>query len=248
MQLLSHANPKTQKSVEHGYLTFILHLAPHTSAGMTTVCPGASPGCIAACLNLAGRGGMMAAGQTTNRVQIARINRTQFLLKYPDAFMDQLAVEINSAIATATRAGLIPCFRLNGTSDLRWRKLTIPSMGGLNVFDAFPTVQFYDYTAVLDSASLTFSNYHLTFSQKENNSAQVAKAMLMGMNIATVFDIGKRDALPANHLGRPVISFDDHDLRFLDPVGVVGGLRIKGWGKIVNAARSYNFAIPIQPV
>jgi hypothetical protein len=34
--------------------------------------------------------------------------------------------------------------------------------------------------------------------------------------------------LPETYLGRPVIDGDEHDLRFLDPSGVVVGLRAKG--------------------
>ena len=75
-KLLSTANPKIQKGTKLGYLSFILHLAPSTLSGKNT-CPKATPGCIAACLNTAGRGGMFKKGETTNMIQQARIRKTK---------------------------------------------------------------------------------------------------------------------------------------------------------------------------
>jgi hypothetical protein len=46
------------------------------------------------------------------------------------------------------------------------------------------------------------------------------------MNVAVVFD-----TLPTTYLGRPVVNGDDTDLRFLDPQGVVVGLKAKGRAK-----------------
>jgi hypothetical protein len=46
------------------------------------------------------------------------------------------------------------------------------------------------------------------------------------MNVAAVFD-----AVPTEHMGRPVIDADEHDLRFLDAKGVIAGLKAKGRAK-----------------
>jgi hypothetical protein len=44
--------------------------------------------------------------------------------------------------------------------------------------------------------------------------------------VATVFD-----QVPATYKGRPVIDADETDLRFLDPKGVIAGLKAKGRAK-----------------
>jgi len=92
--------------------------------------------------------------------------------------------------------------------------------------------QFYDYTknirrALAYAAGQYPANYHLTFSRSESNADDVARALLAGVNVAVVF----RKALPATWGGRPVIDGDAHDLRFLDPRGVIVGLRAKGRAK-----------------
>ena len=46
-----------------------------------------------------------------------------------------------------------------------------------------------------------------------------------------MFSTHRGDALPGTWHGFPVIDGDLHDCRFLDPKGVVVGLRAKGGGK-----------------
>ena len=50
-------------------------------------------------------------------------------------------------------------------------------------------------------------------------------------NVAVVFDTKVGHPLPRRYLGARVIDGDLHDLRFLDPRGVVVGLRAKGLAK-----------------
>jgi len=125
----------------------------------------------------------------------------------------------------ARRKGLKPVFRLNGTSDLSWEKYPVP-MHGKNIFDAFSTLQFYDYTKVLGRKVADIPNYHLTFSAADGNDADVERAIEQGMNVAAVFD-----EIPAEYKGRPVFNADETDLRFLDPKGAVLGLKAKGRAK-----------------
>jgi len=120
-KLLSTANPKIQKGTERGYLSFILHLAPSTLSGHNT-CPKATKGCIAACLNTAGRGGMFKRGETTNVIQKARIRKTNYFYDDRAGFMFDLMQDIKKGIRLANKLGLEPVFRLNGTSDLSWEK------------------------------------------------------------------------------------------------------------------------------
>ena len=217
-KLLSTANPKIQKGTKLGYLSFILHLAPSDLSGKNT-CPKATKGCIAACLNTAGRGGMFKKGENTNMIQKARIRKTVSFFFDRAQFMLDLYKDIQKAIKFAERKGLTPVFRLNGTSDLSWEKYDM--LPGLNVFECFPTVQFYDYTKVLGRKVAGYSNYHLTFSKADGNDADVAKALAQGLSVVAVYD-----AIPEG-----VPSADETDLRFLDPRGIMLGLKAKGRAK-----------------
>ncbi len=223
MKLLSTANPKIQKGAKLGYLSFILHLAPATLSGKET-CPKRTAGCTAACLNTAGRGGMFKRGENTNMIQQARIRKTKMFFEQRDEFMAQLIKDIRLGIKQAAKLGLTPVFRLNGTSDLAWEKYE--AAHGKNIFELFDYVQFYDYTKVLGRKVAHIPNYHLTFSAADGNDADVTKAVAQGMNVAAVFD-----RLPETYMGRPVINADDTDLRFLDPKGVIAGLKAKGRAK-----------------
>ena len=219
-KLLSTANPKIQKGTKLGYLSFILHLAPADLSGKET-CPKRTVGCTAACLNTAGRGGMFKRGENTNVIQKARIRKTEYFFNDRAGFMLDLAYDIQKAIKFAERKGLTPVFRLNGTSDLSWEKYEVPVFCTENIFELFPTVQFYDYTKVLGRKVKHIPNYHLTFSKADGNDADVAEALLQGMSVVAVYD-----AIPAG-----VPSADETDLRFLDPKGIMLGLKAKGRAK-----------------
>ncbi len=238
MKLLSTANPKIQKGSKLGYLSFILHLAPADLSGKET-CPKRTAGCTAACLNTAGRGGMFKKGENTNMIQKARIRKTQMFFEQRSEFMAQLVKDIAKGIKQAKRLGLTPVFRLNGTSDLAWEKYTL---GGKNIFELFPQVQFYDYTKVLGRKVQKYANYHLTFSAADGNDADVASAIAQGMNVAMVFD-----KLPETYMGREVFNADETDLRFLDPKGVIAGLKAKGRAK-KDTSGFVRRVIDIQPV
>jgi hypothetical protein len=217
-KLLSTANPKIQKGTKLGYLSFILHLAPADLSGKET-CPKRTVGCTAACLNTAGRGGMFKRGENTNMIQKARIRKTQYFFNQRQDFMLDLKKDIEKAIKMAAKLNLTPVFRLNGTSDLSWEKYDM--LPGLNVFECFPNVQFYDYTKVLGRKVKGLANYHLTFSKADGNDSDVADALLQGMSVVAVYD-----KIPAG-----VPSADETDLRFLDPKGVMLGLKAKGRAK-----------------
>jgi hypothetical protein len=222
LKLLSTGNPKLMKGEKQGYLSFVLHLAPSILSGFNT-CPMASAGCASACLNTAGRGGMFRKGETTNAIQEARIRKTRQFFNDREAFMSQLVKDITLAIKQADRKGMIPVFRLNGTSDIRWENVQAGDFD--NVMEMFPAVQFYDYTKLPNRRNIP-RNYHLTFSRSESNEHLIPS----DLNVAVVFD-----KLPTTYLGRPVVNGDDTDLRFLDPVGVVVGLKAKGKAKKDNS-------------
>lgn len=232
MKLLSTGNPKVLKGMSQGYNTYILHLAPADVSGYET-CPKRTAGCTAACLNTAGRGGMFKRGETTNVIQEARKRKTKMFFENRVEFMTLLVKDIELAIKQSARLGLIPVFRLNGTSDLSFEKYEVVRNGQLfrNVFTAFPEVQFYDYTKILGRKVKDIPNYHLTFSAADGNDLDVAKAIQQGYNVATVFGIKKTEPMPETYMGVTVFNGDESDLRFLDPKGVVVGLYAKGKAK-----------------
>jgi hypothetical protein len=222
MKLLSIGNPKILKGMKQGYMTYILHLAPADVSGYNT-CPKATAGCKTACLNTAGRGGMFKKGETTNMIQQARIRKTKFFFEDRENFLATLKDDIRKAIKQAEKKGLIPVFRLNGTSDIAWEKY--------GVIQEFPNVQFYDYSKILGRKVNGLANYHLTFSAADGNDLDVRRAIKEGYNVATVFGIKKSQLMPETYEGMPVFNGDDSDLRFLDPKGVVVGLYAKGKAK-----------------
>jgi hypothetical protein len=232
MNLLSVGNPKTLKGMQQGYNTYILHLAPGSLSGKNT-CPKATAGCLSACLNTAGRGGMFKRGENTNTIQQARIRKTQLFYNNRDEFMSLLVKDILLAIKQSNRLNLIPVIRLNGTSDISFEKYPV-SMGGIqynNIFEAFPNITFYDYSKVLGRKVNHISNYSLTFSAADGNDNDVREAIKQGYNIAVVFGIKKTLPMPDTYLGLPVYNGDESDLRFLDPKGVIVGLYAKGKAK-----------------
>jgi hypothetical protein len=163
---------------------------------------------------------MFRRGESTNVIQRARIRKTQYFFNNREAFMGDLVSDIMKAVNYARRKGLTPVFRLNGTSDLSWEKYATP-YGADNIFTQFPTLQFYDYTKVLGRKVQHLTNYHLTFSKADGNDADVAEALMQGMSVVAVYD-----AIPAG-----VPSADLDDLRFLDPRGIMLGLKAKGRAK-----------------
>lgn len=202
-------NTKLRKSnrADAGYLTFGLSLAPAWSSGYN-VCSHATT-CADTCIFYAGRARFP-------QVQDARIARTRLLFEKRAIFLAMLEANIDAAQRKAERRGLVLAVRLNVFSDRPWER-TAPEL-----FANFPRVQFYDYTKV--PGRNPPSNYDLTFSRSESNEADCLAEFGRGLNVAVVFAGDK----PALWHGIPVVSGDANDLRFLDPRGVVIGLKARG--------------------
>lgn len=207
--LLGISNAKTTKGEVLGYLTGILYVAPYNLARKDkNLCKFSSKGCRQACLFTAGRGKF-------NNVKKARINKAELFFDDLGIFMNSLIYDINKTIKLAKKQGLIPCIRLNGTSDIEFEK--IRNNKGQNIFELFPEVQFYDYTpnhTRLKALTGYWSNYHLTFSRKESraNHVQCERLLSLGVNVAAVY-LDNEKAL--NNIP-DTIDGDKHDLRFLD--------------------------------
>lgn len=230
-KLLTTSNPKTDKSRKFGYLTAILHLAPATASG-AELCSYRTDGCTIACLTTAGRGGFDAT------IQRARVRKSKWFRADKQAFMAQLERELAAHILRAERQGLLPAVRLNGTSDIPWESVRFTLADGSRgtIFDAFPSVQFYDYTKnpTRFKASLP-ANYDLTFSLADGNRRAADIVMRNGGRVAVVFRNADKPraraakwTLPASWDDRAIVDADKHDLRFLDPAGVWCGLKAKG--------------------
>ena len=92
-QLLTLNNPKILKgkNVDDRYISCVMHFRPIN----TKICPFQDiASCKTACLNTAGRGGIIKKGETTNRIQEARQRRTDMYLNHYDYFIELLHTEI----------------------------------------------------------------------------------------------------------------------------------------------------------
>lgn len=241
-------SPKAIKAKDYGHLNAINYMAPHKSGSLAdhvfNLCGNASPGCIAICLGReSGRAEMMAKGATTNTVRDSRERKARWLMS-PDraACMREMFYHVAKLIKRAREMELTLVVRPNGATDLPWEAMyleidaafamilsaisgTIIEPGKHTLMSAFPNTQFVDYTK---SAKRMFkampANYDLTFSRSETNHDDCVRVLAAGKNVAIIF--GK--PMPADWEGFPVIDGDKHDLRHLDPKGVVVGLKPKG--------------------
>jgi hypothetical protein len=220
------SDAKTIKGETLGFLTGILYLAPATTTKWNTCSMAKTAKCDVACLNSAGRGAF-------SSVQTARINKTTWFFTDRNDFMQQLVVDIAKLIQKAYKKGLKPLVRLNGTSDIRWETIGFTDVSGIeyvNIFAAFPEIQFYDYTKDANRKDLP-KNYDVTFSYSgvEGFQPYVEKALLNNMRMAVVFR--KEKDIPSTFMGIPVVSGDNSDVRHLDDKVIVG-LYAKGKAKL----------------
>lgn len=240
-------NHKASKARDYGYLNAILYLAPHSYAGVGNLCPHASPACIAACLGLhSGQVSMVAseAPSDANATRLSRANKARHFMLNRAAFMRGVLFDIARNARKANDAGLKLAVRLNGSSDIAFEGvpivvtesdalnvlrlsrglIAVASGRHANLFAAMPMVQFLDYTKNPRRMTRVLPvNYHLTFSRSETNETQARDVLQSGGNVAVVFD-----RTPKRWNAARVIDGDSHDLRFLDPRGVVVGLSPKG--------------------
>lgn len=211
-------NAKTIKGDGSEYMTGIKYMKPERTVykgKVHNLCAMADKaGCAEPCLRWAGRGQM-------GVVQRGRERKTMFYLSDRIGFMDALIKDIATFSRRQRKKNIQPCVRLNGTSDIQYEKT--------GIMEQFPEVQFYDYTKIVKRAYAKLpDNYHLTLSYSEADpeyAEQVLQAVRdTGVNAAVVF----RDKIPATFKGLRVIDGDKDDLRFLDPKGVIVGLKAKG--------------------
>ena len=225
-------NAKTIKGDGSEYLTAILYMTPWkvmVDGKAFNSCPMAEQAkCIDACLYTAGRGAF-------NNVQAARMRKTEWFYRDRVGFMDQLFEDIAKFQAYCEKRGIQPCVRLNGTTDIRWETVYVSNVvkgePKKNIFEWFPSVQFYDYTKISNRKTKDIFNYHLTWSYSGANidyASKLQDALDNGMNAAVVFR--KEYKLP-EWRGINVTDGDKDDLRFLDPCNSIVALYAKGKAK-----------------
>lgn len=220
-RLLTIGNPKTSKNTKVGDYTAILHMLPYNLSGRN-VCPWASEGCAAACLHTAGNRQYLEAKTR------ARGARTNLFFSDRRLFLELLYRELCSHIRRASKLGLSPSARLNGTSDLPWESYGLMERFGYGI------IRFYDYTKSWQRAC--DQPYHLTFSRSECNDDHCRLALSYGCNVTVVVEgygiAAYPKPLPSHSLlfGEPVpvIDGDEHDARYLDRPGCIVALRAKG--------------------
>lgn len=208
---------KTNKVTGGNHLYAELSLYPNY-----TICAGSkSAQCMDACLKHAGRG-------VFSNVKDARQRKTEWFMTYAQGFKAHLVTEIESLIKRANKLGKSVRLRLNCFSDIAWESEVCTRNGTQyeGFPQAFPEVEFYDYTKRANRLGKTPSNYNLTFSYSgvDSYAKQVEVAQKSGANMAVVF----YKNLPVTFKGKPVIDGDLHDARIDDPQGVIVGLRAKG--------------------
>lgn len=244
MRYLTTNQYKLNKSAARHYKTVGLALSPATEAtGINgrTMCAMAGT-CAAVCL---AKTGMNVFPQSKR----ARIERTRQWVHNPDEFLDSVVKEIRQEKAKAYKNQMVLAVRPNLLSDQR----TL----GFQLANRVPDVQFYDYTK-LPPTKRAFGriplNYHLTYSVSERTTKKnIQDCVDLGVNLAVVFAVRRDETLPHSALVRGkklrVVDGDKDDLRFLDPQGVVVGLRWKGSKAGMAAAVKGGFAFdPTQPI
>jgi hypothetical protein len=236
-KLLTTNQAKIVKGEALGYLTGILHLHPAYNAKL---CPFASKHCREDCLVNAGR------AEYWPMVNAARMRKSALWFNDREQFIALLYWDLAALVREAKRKGLRPAVRLNGTSDILWEK-------HIN-FAHFPEIQFYDYTKVPLGQRVDLApNYRLTFSFSGVNFGQCIKTLANGRNVAIVFNVtdnklrhSPSHGLPTEWRGYRVINGIDHDLRFLDPKGVIVGLIPKGRRAIASAKAGSPFYMDVS--
>lgn len=208
---------KTVKGEKLGITTAICYMSSADILTRKTLCAFAElAGCKEGCLRESGHLGM-------EHGQLAMIRRT-FLYLYAFEIFKMLAqAEI---MKLSIQHGDKLAVRPNGTTDIDFTWL----------IELFPNVQFYDYTKILNRVTKnTLPNYDLTysFSPYSDKSLQHGlEAIERGYRVAVVFNTAntknEKFKSPDTFLGHKLVSFDEHDARFLDAPSAIGSLTRKG--------------------
>ena len=232
------SSSKIAKGLKFNEMTYILYLAPAEQSGYNT-CPGSTEECRTACLTESGHNRIDVKKNAINK---ARIAKTKLFFEHREFFMSWLVVEITKAKIEADTKGYKFSVRINGTSDI---SLVSFRIGGKNILEIFPLIQFYDYTKVANRFKLLekYPNYDLTYSFSGYNMLQSMELLQSDKGrVAMVFE-GKQ--LPKSFMGIEVIDGDEYDMRYYDDKNVIVGLKFKFVRTKIDKANN-KFIIPMD--
>ena len=224
-----------------------LSLMPSDLAGIGNLCPHASAGCKEGCLVFCGLASVFES------IKFGRLARTMCWHEHRGRMLELLANELAALFRRQVKTGIAQAVRLNMFSDIPWEKFGVPQ--------AFPTLQFYDYSKYPTRFGAVLPNYWVTFSLSETNALDAEKVLNAGGNVAVVFAdstkpyVGNRATMQdipewftIGDSQWPVWSADSFDHRFLDPRarsegGLIAGLVLKAPTKVQrNQAINSGFA------
>lgn len=206
------SNTKTAKnSVKSYYLS--LQPTDLNSKGVN-LCKFSTKECRTACLQFAGR-------QSFDNVVQSRSRKTEFFVQYPVTFLTKLWAELTTLNNKNEKVAI----RLNLLSDVDWEKEFQDCFGKQYTLEAFKNIQFYDYTKDhFKALGNKLKNYHLTLSYSGHNWKQCETVLKNKVaNVTVVF----KNSVPLVWNGFTVVDGDKSDERFLDPQGVIVGLKYK---------------------
>ena len=222
-----------------------LAMAPAAYSGKD-LCAWRTAGCTAAC------NGFWSGMNVTISTRLALIGRALLFNWYRDLFESKLRRELTNYSKLCKRLRLIPCCRLNVSTDVVYERLASW------LFLEFTMIRFLDYTKALPKHRMTLpANYELchTFNEK-TTTEDVESIVSAGRNVVIAFDSAyapsrglwgslQKYVRFTDSTGRdftlPVVNGDRHDLRLacMDGRGVVIGLHGKsGRSKVEKAVES----------
>jgi hypothetical protein len=156
-----------------------------------------------------------------SNVQLARRWRTDFLVKYPQAFYTVLNHELKRF---EKKVGSSFLFRPNVYSDVKWESV-LPD----EWWDRFSHVRVMDYTKRWSRSEFPRSNYRLAFSVGAPNQLKKIDDLLgRGSNVTIVFDVPKQESFPEFVGKYRLVDGDTHDNLWERENGVILALRAKG--------------------
>ena len=238
---------ETHKSAlaRDGYTQRIVHLMPARESILYArkfgikcdhwhnLCRGSTRGCRAVCLTDSGRLGLSVS-------QRAAFVRSYLWQSHRPLFLERFHDEITEFERKCTDQ---PVIRFGGTHD------SDILSDAPEIVAAHPNTIFSDYTKLDIPTGWVADNVYRCKSATELTTRdEFLDYAARGLNHAVPFDLPRGAPLPQFYHGIPVVDGDIDDLRFLDPKGVIVGLRFKPASMLAKRGRDHRGFIRPVPV